>query len=172
MPSREERGALTPTLADLGTGEQTPCSFLGEELEIKPKTNKLGLLVQALHLWQQRVRGESWHEARRGFQAEEVLKVKRKKSKTRGHVAPTSQGVFLKKPPKSTFSSSQLELSPFPAWFLGSLPCPEQTPAAPDTPKCCRKGQSGFGTMSPWFFPSDSLPDLQNELICTRSSSM
>lgn len=58
MPSREERGALTPTLADLGTGEQTPCSFLGEELEIKPKTNKPGLLVQALHLWQQRVRGE------------------------------------------------------------------------------------------------------------------
>lgn len=33
-------------------GEQTPCSFLGEELEIKPKTNKLGPIVQTLHLWQ------------------------------------------------------------------------------------------------------------------------
>lgn len=33
-------------------GEQTPCSFLGEELEIKPKANKLGLIVQTLHLWQ------------------------------------------------------------------------------------------------------------------------
>lgn len=33
-------------------GEQNPCSFLGEELEIKPKTNKPGLIVQTLHLWQ------------------------------------------------------------------------------------------------------------------------
>lgn len=33
-------------------GEQTPCSFPGEELEIKPKANRLGLIVQTLHLWQ------------------------------------------------------------------------------------------------------------------------
>lgn len=101
---------------------------------------------------QRRVRGESWHQARRGFQAQGSFQVKRKKSKTWGDTQPQPlRGVFLKKAPKSTFSSSQFEVSPFPAPFLGSLPCPEETPAAPDTPKSCTKGQSGFGTTPPWF---------------------
>lgn len=150
-------------------GEQTPRSFPGEELEwsfiweIKPKPNRLGLIVQTLHLWQlglgtgqggELAAGTTWLPGTRKFSGE------KKEKQNLGTRSPqTLQGVFLKTPPKSTFSSSQLEFCPFPARFLGS-----QTPAAPDTPK----GQSGFGTMSPWGFFFFS-PHLIPSLVCKTS---
>lgn len=98
------------------------------------------------------MRGESWHQAPGSFQ------VKRKKSKTRGHAAPTSQGVYLQNPHFPAHS----ELSPFPA-------LPRTNPAAPEL----HKGTERLWNHGPSVpSPSDSLPDLQDELICTRSSSM